>query len=324
MAETPPRLLVTLSESELLHRELARRLPGIPTAFARPDSEGPWPTVEALLVGAPQRELPKLEPRLVPNLRFVQRIYTGLDAFPFDRFAPGVQVAGNVGGFAPYVAEQALALLLALANDLVPNCKLVREGRIRPVDPPRRLIGRTALLLGFGSIAGELATRLRSFGVRVEGVSRTGASDPRAERMYPASALLEALACADIVIDCRPLTASTRSTIDRAALSRMKPDAMLVNVGRAGTVDEEALYEHLRAHPGFRYATDVLWREDFGKGTVDHRWPFTELSNFLASPHIAGIGPDARERALGLALANLARFFGGLPPLHVADRREYE
>ena len=108
------------------------------------------------------------------------------------------------------------------------------------------------------------------------------------------------------------------------AREELGPDAMLVNVGRAGTVDEEALYEHLRAHPGFRYATDVLWREDFGKGTVDHRWPFTELSNFLASPHIAGLGPEPRARALDLALTNLARYFAGEPVRHVVDRQEYE
>jgi D-3-phosphoglycerate dehydrogenase len=324
MAEPPERLLVTLPETELVDRALERELPGVRVAWAAVASEGPWPTVEAMLVGPLQRELPRLEPRLVPNLRFVQRVYTGLDAFPFDRIAPGVEVAGNVGGYAPYVAEQALTLLLAAANDLLPHYERLREGHLRPVEPPRWLVGHSALLLGFGAIAGELAVRLRALGVRVEGLSRTGAADARADRMYPADALLDALGSADFVVDCRPLTAATRGTIDARALAAMRPNAILVNVGRAGTVDEEALFHHLKAQPGFRYGTDVLWREDPARGTVDHRLPFGDLPNFLASPHIAGLGPEAKARALGLALTNLARFFRGERPLHIVDRREYE
>ncbi|HUI38602.1 MAG TPA: NAD(P)-dependent oxidoreductase, partial [Thermoplasmata archaeon] len=291
---------MSLPETDLLRRRLSEALPGVPVAFATAGTPGPWPSVEALLVGSPQREFPQVAPGLLPNLRFVQRVYTGLDAFPFDRIAPGVRVAGNVGGFAPYVAEQALTLLLALANDLVPNYASVRSGRLRPVEPPRWLPGQVGLLLGFGEIARELARRLAALGVRVEGLSREGAPDPGAERMYAANQLLEALSIADLIVDCRPLTARTRATIDRAALERMKANAIFVNVGRAGTVDEEALYHHLAAHPGFRFGTDVLWREDPVRGTVESRWPFTDLPNFLASPHVAGLGTEPRARALGL------------------------
>ena len=324
MAERSARLLVTLPDSEAVRRALAEELPGLPFVFGAPTAQGPWPSVEAMLVGSLQRELPNLTPDRLPKLRFVQRVYTGLDAFPFERFAPEVQIAGNVGGFAPFVAEQALTLLLALANDLVPNYERLKAGRIRPVEPPRWLVGRTALLLGFGAIAGALAERLRAFGVRVEGVSRSGAADPRADRMHPATGLRDALASADLIVDCRPLTNATRGTIDRLALERMKPTAIFVNIGRAGTVDPMALFGHLQAHPEFRFGTDVLWGEDMVQGTFDRRWPFTDLPNFLATPHIAGIGPAPRARALAVALRNLARYFRGEPPLHLVDRREYE
>jgi phosphoglycerate dehydrogenase-like enzyme len=324
MAEIAPRLLVSLPQTGPLREAIARRLPGVPTVYITTDSEGPWPGVEAMLIGSPAREFPRLEPRLVPDLKFIQRVYTGLDAFPFARIARGVAVAGNVGAFAPFVAEQAVTLLLALANNLLPNYERVRAGQIRPVDAPRWLVGHTALLLGFGEIAHELAGKLRAFGMRIEAVSRTGVEDPRADRMYAAAQLLEALASADVVVDCRPLTSATRATINAAALAAMKPNAILVNVGRAGTVDEDAIFEHLRAHPEFRYGTDVLWREDPVRGTVEHRRPFATLPNFLASPHIAGLGPEPRARALDLALTNLARYFAGEPVRHVVDRQEYE
>jgi len=160
--------------------------------------------------------------------------------------------------------------------------------------------------------------------VRIEGVSRTGAPHPLAEAMHSASALRAALARADFVVDCRPLTLSTRGTIDASALAAMKPAGIYVNVGRAATVDEEALYRHLKAHPEFRAGMDVWWDEDHARGTVRYRFPFPQLPNFLGSPHNAGEGSDTESRGLSFALRNLSLFFSGEAPQHVADRRDYE
>lgn len=323
MAAAPARLLVTVPGSENLRQAVRSRLAGVPVEYATRDSSGPWPAVEAMLTGDLARDLPWWRPERTPRLAFVQQLYTGLDRFPFDRVPPHVQVAGNVGAYAPFVAEHAVALLLALAHEIVPNSEKVRAGRLRPPTPNRYLIGRTALVLGFGEVGRATSARLRALGMRVEGVSRLGAPDPEADRMHPASGLGEAIAGADVIVECRPLTRKTRGTLDAAMLGRAREEAILVNVGRAATVDEAALYEHLRSHPRFRAASDVWWQEDFEKGELGAAHPFAALPNFLGTPHVAAVGAAPRARAETQAVDNLARYFSGEGPRHIADRSEY-
>ncbi len=131
MSAPAARLLVTLPPSDDTTRAIAARLPSVPFMFASTNPVGPWPAVEAILTGAVERELPQWDPAKAPLLKFVQRLYTGLDGFPFDRFPATVKVAGNVGAFAPYVAEQAITLTLALLRNLPAGLENVKAGRLR-------------------------------------------------------------------------------------------------------------------------------------------------------------------------------------------------
>jgi len=142
--------------------------------------------------------------------------------------------------------------------------------------------------------------------------------------MFPAQRLVEAVGEGDFVFECRPLTRSTEGTIDEKVLGSMRPAAVFVNVGRAGTVQEEALYRHLAAHPDFRAALDVWWHEDFAGGRLDQKFPFAELPNLVGTPHSAGFGPGVEAYVLDRALRNLARFFSGEEPQYIVDRSEYD
>jgi phosphoglycerate dehydrogenase-like enzyme len=299
------------------------RLPRIPFAFRDESDPAAAGDVEAVLLGSIAREAAGWDPASLPRLRFVQRIYAGVDDLPFSQFPEHVQVAGNVGGYAPFVAEHAVALALAAVRAIVPSSATVAAGRIRPVPELGTLWHRTAVILGYGAIGQEIATRLRGFETEIVGVNRRGNPAPGCDRMYPADRLLEALSGSHVVFDARPLTRRTERTIGEAELAAMAPDGVFVNVGRGATVDEDALYRHLVAHPAFRAAIDVWWDEDFARGLLRSRHPFGSLPNFLGTPHCAGIAPPVEAYALDRALDNLARFFSGAPPEHVVDRSEY-
>ncbi len=322
MADPLPRLLVVMSADTEVRAALTAATPGVPWAFASETPVERRVEVEALLAGS-QRFLLEFDPSTTPKLRFVQRIFTGLDDFPFDRFPETIPVAGNVGAFAPFVAEHAVALALATAREIVRAQTMVREGRLRPAPDIRLFKGATALILGYGEIGRAIARRLQGFDVRVIGVNRGGGVAPDGVKLFPANRLLEALPLADLLFDARPLTVETRGSIGAEALSRMRATAIYVNVGRAATADEEALYHHLVSHPSFRAAFDPWWDEDFVHGTFHARFPFSELPNFVGTPHSAGYGPSTLERAVQFALRNLAEFFAGRPPSFVVDRREY-
>src|SRR5208282_4040082 len=229
---TQSQLLVTLHPEEEISAAINRLLPQIRWEYVGPSSPGPWPLARAMLVGDPGREIPGWTFAQTPRLEFVQRLWTGLDRFPFARFPTSVRVSGNVGAFAPAVGEHAVTMLLALAQDVRGDHERVREGQLRAVGRRREIRGSTLLLLGFGAIATEVAQRMKPFGVRIEGVSRSARAHPLAERMFPASSFGEAVRGADLIVDCRPLTLSTKGTIDEAMLMSMKPTAIYLNVGR--------------------------------------------------------------------------------------------
>lgn len=323
MNRPSPRLLVTLRPREGADRAIGEGLRGIPWVHSGASDPSDWGQVDAMLVGSVERELPGYSAASTPRLAFVQRLYTGVDGFPFERFPPGVRVAGNVGAFAPFVSEHAVALALAAARSMQEAQRSVAEGRLRPAPSQRLLHGRTALILGYGEIGRAIAARLEGFGTRVLGLNRSGRMAAGAVAMYPASELERAVGQADLVFEARPLTRATRGTINARVLAAMRRDAIFVNVGRAATVDEEALYRQLVDRPDFRAAIDVWWDEDYAHGRLGSRFPFSDLPNFVGTPHCAGLGPGVDEFVLAKALQNLARYFRGEAPLHVVDPAEY-
>jgi D-3-phosphoglycerate dehydrogenase len=323
MTPAGPRLLLVLKETPATRDLVQRRLPDVPFAFLAEADASARSTVEAVLLRSMTRDAADWDPASFPRLRFVQRFFVGVDDLPFDRIPARVEVAGNVGGMAPFVAEHAVALALASARCVLEGSAAVAAGRARPTPELRTLYGKTVVILGFGAIGRALADRLRPFGARVVGLNRTGAPAPGCEAMLPADRLREAVALGSFVFDARPLTARTFASLGAAEFAAMREDATFVNVGRAATVDEEALYRRLLSHPRFRAALDVWWEEDLAGGRIRSRFPFVSLPNFVGSPHWAGFSPGVQEFALGVALDNVARFFAGERPLHVVDRSEY-
>lgn len=323
--ESPgPRLLVALQPQPDIREGLNSLLPEVPWAFLEATPPGQRGGVEAILAGGSfLRAAIGFDPTSTPKLRFVQCLYTGIDRFPFGRFPDSVDFAGNVGAYAPFVAEHALALALAAARDLFGAREMVRAGRLRPPPAQRLLYRSTAAILGYGEIGRAIAARLAPFEAHVIGLNRTGSSAPGCEEMFAAARLKELLARADLVFEARPLTTRTAGTIGRAELEAMRPAAVFVNVGRAGTVDEEALFRHLQTHLAFRAATDVWWNEEFAEGALPNRFPFSELPNFVGTPHSAGFATGAESRVLRMAAENLARFFRDGRATHLIDRREY-
>jgi len=323
MNDQAPRLLLLTRERPGLRSALQALLPGVTSAFLGETDPTSRPAVEAALLGSIGRDAVGWEPSAFPRLRFVQRLFAGVDDLPFDRIPPGVQIAGNVGGYSPFVAEHAVALALSSARYVREGHAAVAEGRARPAPDLRSLHGETAVILGYGSIGAALADRLRPFGARIVGVNRRGTAAAGCDVMFSADRLREAVGAGRFLFDARPLTVRTRGSIGASELRAMAEDTTFVNVGRGATVDEEALYRHLVDHPRFRAALDVWWDEDLAHGRIESRFPFASLPNFLGSPHWAGFSPHVEEYALGTALENLARFFRGEPPRHVVDRTEY-
>ncbi|MGB5558350.1 MAG: NAD(P)-dependent oxidoreductase, partial [Paracoccaceae bacterium] len=124
-----------------------------------------------------------------------------------------------------------------------------------------------------------------------------------------AASLDDLLTRADILALCCPLTEETRGLIDAAALARMQPGAILVNVARGPVVDEAAL---LRALTGGKLAGAVL--DVFTTQPLPDDHPFLTLPNVILTPHMAGITEESMLR-MGQGVVNeVRRILSGAPP----------
>jgi D-2-hydroxyacid dehydrogenase (NADP+) len=160
----------------------------------------------------------------------------------------GLLVSSSRGAFDEPVAEHALALLLALSRGLPALARDQAERRWADFfghPGAITLAGRTAAIVGFGSIGTRLGGMLRAVGMRVIGVRRRPAPSPSADEVVGADALLEALARSDAPVAVLPDAPGARRLIGRAELAALRPGALVVNVGRGPSIDPEALVDLL-------------------------------------------------------------------------------
>lgn len=241
------------------------------------------------------------------RLRVIARAGNGIDNIDLEaaRHA-GIQVFNIPSVSSRAVAELALALTFAAARNVVAADRQVRAGVWNKAAlAGAELTGKTMGVIGVGDIGGHVASLANGIGMSVIGSVGNPALERRdawAARGVRLTSTRDVLATADMVVVACPLTDRTRHLIDADSLAVMKPDAYLVNVGRAGIVDDHALVAALRERRIRGAALDVH--------TVENGTPaLAALDNVVLTPHIGAMTADAQERighalteGLGLAL----------------------
>ena len=274
---------------------------------------------KVLVTFSPERELEVAELKSVGHLGMAQCLAAGRDRFPFQEFA-GVPVAFNPGAASAPIAEHTMALILAAAKNLLPRHQQLVAGEFNQAGVNTRLDGGTAAVIGLGAIGSKVARLLQAFGMKVRAVNRSGNTPHPVEMCRTLAHLDEVLDQSDVAVISVELNAATQDLIGKRQLQLLKANAILVNVSRAAVVQEEALFEHLRAKPGFRAGLDVWWVEPMHAGEFALAHPFFELPNVIGSPHnspmVEGIFVDLARAAC----MNIARFLNGQETWHLADR----
>ncbi|MEZ5100725.1 MAG: NAD(P)-dependent oxidoreductase [Thermoleophilia bacterium] len=222
-------------------------------------------------------------------------------------------VVANVPAYCTVdVAEHAVLLLLAAWRKLPTAQAVARSGDwgLEPLRPLRRLRGATVGLVGFGRIARETAARLAPFGVEL--LAHDPAGDPgEAGRLGVRLCSLDALLAASSAISIHvPLTPATRGLIDARALDLMPRGAVVVNVGRGGVVDEDALLDALERGRVGAAALDVLAAEP---PAPDH--PLLAHERVIVTPHMAYYTEDSLRDLRTTVARNAALVLTGREPL---------
>lgn len=254
-----------------------------------------------------------------PRLKVISTYAVGTDNIDVAAATErGICVCNTPGILTDATADTAWALLLAASRRVVEGDRMVRSGEWRSWGPQLLLgqpfAGRTLGILGMGRIGQAVARRGTGFGMRILYHNRR--PDPEAEAALGARYVdLETLLReSDFLSIHTPLTPETRGLIDRDALDRMKPTAVLVNTARGPVVDEAALADALRDGRLFAAGLDVFDREPIG---ADH--PLCGLRNVVLLPHLGSADVATREEMARVAAVAILDVMAGRLPAHLVN-----
>ncbi len=237
-----------------------------------------------------------------PNLGRIVAIGAGFDGVDTQAAAArGIQVVSGAGANAEDVADWAAGALIAAARGFFPNDAKVRAGAWVWGDfkPVRSLSAMTVGIVGLGHIGRAVGRRLEPFRCRLAWQGPR----PKADAPYPyISDLRELARLSDALVLAAPLDAATAGMVDAAVLEALGPAGILVNVGRGGLVDEEALIAALKSGGLAAAALDVFAQEP----TPAQRW--SDVPNVILSPHTAAVTHEALGAVFDLAARNVTDF----------------
>ena len=246
---------------------------------------------------------------VAPNLRLIHVIGAGVEHLcPMDWVPTGVTVTNNRGAHADKAGEYGLMAVLMLHNHLPAILGNQRRARWESLYSTP-IGGKTLLVIGTGSIGAAVARRCRTLGMRVLGVSRHGRPLDAVDEMHPPGGLDHLLPRADFVFLATPLTPETRNLLDARRQALMKRGAGVVNVGRAATMDYDALAANLRSGHLSGAVLDVFDPEPLPPGS-----PLWSTPNLVVTPHVSADDGDSYvPLTLELVFRNLERLLEGRP-----------
>lgn len=257
------------------------------------------------------------------NLRWIQISHAGVEKDLVPEIVKSPIVVTNTSRvYGPNVADQAMALLLALERGLAPIIHKKSDtpdlwSTLKNQSKAQELHGKTMLVVGLGGIGTQIARRAEAFGMKVVAI------DPNEKIVRPPfvfslktpAHLLDALPTADVVVLACPLTAQTKSMIAASQFRVMKPSALLINIGRGGLVKQDDLIAALKNRTIAGAGLDVTDPEPLPNGH-----PLWSLENVVISPHLGGQSDGARDRQWRLFRENIRRFVAGERLLCVVDK----
>jgi D-3-phosphoglycerate dehydrogenase/(S)-sulfolactate dehydrogenase len=241
-----------------------------------------------------------------PKLKVIARAGVGLDNIDIKAAdAAGVVVVAGLGANAVSVGELTLGLALALLRNVPGHDVATRDGGwVRT--PGRELSGLTWGLLGCGATGLATAKLLQGFGCSVIGY------DPYAKNLsnIELTTFDDVLKRSDVVSIHMPSTAETNGSINATSLALMKPDAIIVNVGRGEVINEADLIAALKAKTIAGAALDVRTQEPPVKGEME------TISNLILTPHVAGITKESQLRITQILTSNIELVLNSKPATH--------
>lgn len=301
------RILVALPLNEEQQDRLRHAAPEAELKFSAQPEEADILWADVIMGNVPVESIRKND-----HLEWFQSNFAGPDPY----LVPGVlpencAVTNATGAYGLAISEWMLGMWLGLCKDLF----LYRDRQNRcewdAIERPvRSVAGSRVLCVGLGDIGSSFARRAHAMGAQVVGVRRHAPDTcpSYCVRVVGQKDLDAELPQADLVALSLPGTDETIHMFDAVRIARMKPGAILMNVGRGTAVDTDALTEALRSGHLFGAALDVTNPEPL---PADH--PLWKLPNAFITPHISGRFslPRTLDNIVDIFARNLCHYLNG-------------
>lgn len=237
------------------------------------------------------------------NVEWIQALSSGTDNLQNLLVRrSGILLTSASGIHGPQMSELAIFQMLMLCRrgrDMVRNQE---ERRWARWEQPL-LYGKTALIVGVGTVGRALAKRCKAFGMTVHGVVSGSRCEPEFDHLFTRNQLREAVSGADFTVVLTPYSTSTKNLIDDEILGAMRRDGFLINLARGELVSEPALISALKSSRIAGAALDVFENEPL---PPEHC--FWALPRTFITPHIGGMSDIYADQLIPVLEHNIEKY----------------
>jgi phosphoglycerate dehydrogenase-like enzyme len=259
------------------------------------------------------------------KMRLLQAPAAGTDGID-RKCLPSSAKLANCFGHENAIAEYVMAALLTRHVPLTEADQALRQNDWRfyagrPGALRTELGSQTLGLLGFGHIAKTLAQRAKAFGMRVVVANRSPVSSFEIDQSFLLDDLHAFMGSCDALVVTLPLTENTKGMVNVNALQHMRPDAVIVNVGRGAVIDESALFNALQQRQlgGAIIDTWYQYPSSETEKCAPSQFDFASLPNVLMTSHMSGWTEGTVQRRKQTIADNINRLSKGEPLLNVLN-----
>lgn len=246
----------------------------------------------------------------LPKLKLIALTSTGTDVIDLKCAKDlGIEVRNVAGYSTEAVAQHTFMLVLALLGNLTYYDRYCKQSYwcsspvfTHIVEGSREIQGKEWGIIGLGNIGKQTAKIAEAFGANI---SYTSVSGKNSCAQYPHKSLDCLLNSSDIITIHSPLTPQTYHLLNQEKLTLLKENALLINVGRGGIIDENALVQRMQ-ETQIKFGSDVLEHEpmDFNHPLLD-----TKLQDrIILTPHSAWSYVETRKRLMQKVYMNIKDF----------------
>ncbi|MBQ1399215.1 MAG: D-2-hydroxyacid dehydrogenase [Lachnospiraceae bacterium] len=269
---------------------------------------------EVILGNLPPQRLTVCE-----KLRWLQLDSAGANNYgPESGLAADAALTNASGAYGIAISEHMVGCVLMVMKNLANYMPLQERREFRNLGGVKTVYGAKVLAVGMGDIGSNFAKRMHALGATVYGVRRNTHEKPDyVERLFTPADMDEILPEVDVVGLSLPETGETEGMFDYERLKKIRPGAILVNVGRGTAIVTDDL---VRAAGEGHFAGVCLDVTDPEPLPADH--PLWDIEHVYITPHISGRfnAPVTYEIVLDIFAENLRRYLAGEPLENRVDR----